>query len=126
MLGILGLFGQLGVVLRHDTAHAPSARLCDTRATRKVGLLYARSGHHGERSSDANFVKIPCQTLQSLSSKCDTTYLQSTCGIEEKIDIGAMRRLHQVLPTRMVEDIETPKIWRHPPSSCHSLSHWWR
>ena len=31
-------------MLRHDTAHATFARLRDTRATRKVGLLYARSG----------------------------------------------------------------------------------
>ena len=44
MLGILVSFGQVGVLLRHDTARAPFARLRDTRATRKVGLLYARSG----------------------------------------------------------------------------------
>ena len=47
MSSMLGQVGQVGVVLRQDTAHAPSALLRDTRATRKVGLFYTRSGHDG-------------------------------------------------------------------------------
>ena len=46
MSSTLGSLGQVGVVLYDDIAQAHSARLRDTRATRKVGRLRARSGHH--------------------------------------------------------------------------------
>ena len=68
MLGILVSFDQVGVVLRHDTAHAPSARLRDTRATRKVGLLYARNGHNGRAPQWVNAAFLTLEHLKIVQS----------------------------------------------------------